>query len=138
MMQRAGVRLIAGTDLPPESRNGSIHDEFAYLAEVILAHRAAGGKNRHRDLIRPVRALQTKTGLLDAGVDRERDAGLKSPDAEHLPAGGQGFAEDPPERAAVRVQILKQAECQRLLHIEIRRAFRVLLGFTISRSSATD
>jgi hypothetical protein len=46
MMQRAGVRLLAGTDLPPESRNGSIHDELAYLVDTGLT---------------PMQALETAT-----------------------------------------------------------------------------
>src|SRR6266496_1902470 len=31
MMKRGGVRLLAGTDLAPGAKNGTIHDEFAYL-----------------------------------------------------------------------------------------------------------
>lgn len=46
MMQRAGVRLLAGTDLPAESRNGSIHDELAYLVDAGLS---------------PMQALETAT-----------------------------------------------------------------------------
>ena len=30
-MQRGGVRLLAGTDLPPGTKNGTIHDELASL-----------------------------------------------------------------------------------------------------------
>ena len=33
MMQRAGVGLLAGTDLPPNAKNGTIHDELSYLVE---------------------------------------------------------------------------------------------------------
>jgi hypothetical protein len=29
MMKRSGVRLLAGTDLPPGTKNGTIHDELA-------------------------------------------------------------------------------------------------------------
>lgn len=46
MMKRAGVGLLAGTDLPPGTKNGSIHDELAYLV-------AAG--------LSPMQALETAT-----------------------------------------------------------------------------
>jgi len=46
MMQRTGLRLLAGTDLPPGTRNGSIHDELAYLVDAGLT---------------PMQALQTAT-----------------------------------------------------------------------------
>jgi imidazolonepropionase-like amidohydrolase len=36
MMQRAGVGLLAGADLPPNSRDGTIHDELAYLVDAGL------------------------------------------------------------------------------------------------------
>ena len=70
MMQRAGVGLLAGTDLPPESRNGSIHDELAYLVDAGLT---------------PMQALQTATrnaaeflGKLDTvgTVERNKAADL--------------------------------------------------------------
>jgi imidazolonepropionase-like amidohydrolase len=70
MMQRAGVRLLAGTDLPPESRNGSIHDELAYLVDAGLT---------------PMQALETATrnaaeflGKLDTvgTVERNKAADL--------------------------------------------------------------
>jgi len=35
-MQHAGVGLLAGTDLPPNAKNGTIHDELAYLIEAGL------------------------------------------------------------------------------------------------------
>jgi imidazolonepropionase-like amidohydrolase len=46
MMQRAGVRLLAGTDLPPGARKGSIHDELADLVDAGLT---------------PMQALETAT-----------------------------------------------------------------------------
>lgn len=46
MMQRAGVGLLAGTDLPPNAANGTIHDELSYLVESGLT---------------PVQALATAT-----------------------------------------------------------------------------
>jgi imidazolonepropionase-like amidohydrolase len=70
MMQRAGVRLLAGTDLPPESRNGSIHDELAYLVDAGLT---------------PMQTLETATrnaaeflGILDTvgTVERNKAADL--------------------------------------------------------------
>lgn len=45
-MQRAGVGLLAGTDLPPGARNGSIHDELADLVDAGLT---------------PMQALETTT-----------------------------------------------------------------------------
>jgi hypothetical protein len=36
MMQKAGVGLLAGTDLPPNAANGSIHDELSNLVEAGL------------------------------------------------------------------------------------------------------
>jgi hypothetical protein len=36
MMQGAGVGLLAGTDLPPNAKNGTIHDELAALVEAGL------------------------------------------------------------------------------------------------------
>jgi imidazolonepropionase-like amidohydrolase len=46
MMQRAGVGLLAGTDLPPNAKNGTIHDELAYLVDAGLT---------------PIQALETAT-----------------------------------------------------------------------------
>jgi hypothetical protein len=46
MMARAGVGLLAGTDLPPNAKNGTIHDELAYLVDAGLT---------------PMQALQTAT-----------------------------------------------------------------------------
>ena len=36
MMQKAGVGLLAGTDLPPNTVNGSIHDELSNLVDAGL------------------------------------------------------------------------------------------------------
>jgi imidazolonepropionase-like amidohydrolase len=36
MMQKTGVGLLAGTDLPPNSKDGTIHDELAYLVDAGL------------------------------------------------------------------------------------------------------
>jgi hypothetical protein len=36
MMQRGGVGLLAGTDLPPNAVGGTIHDELAYLVQAGL------------------------------------------------------------------------------------------------------
>jgi hypothetical protein len=46
MMQKAGVGLLAGTDLPPNAKNGTIHDELAALVDAGLA---------------PIQALETAT-----------------------------------------------------------------------------
>jgi hypothetical protein len=46
MMKRAGVRFLAGTDLAPGTKGGTIHDELAYLV-------AAG--------LTPTQALETAT-----------------------------------------------------------------------------
>jgi hypothetical protein len=46
MMQGAGVGLLAGTDLPPGAKNGTIHDELAALVEAGLT---------------PMQALETAT-----------------------------------------------------------------------------
>ncbi len=46
LMQQAGVGLLAGTDLPPKARNGTIHDELVLLVEAGLT---------------PMQALQTAT-----------------------------------------------------------------------------
>jgi imidazolonepropionase-like amidohydrolase len=46
MMQQSGMKLLAGTDLPPETRNGTIHDELARLVGAGLT---------------PMEALQTAT-----------------------------------------------------------------------------
>jgi imidazolonepropionase-like amidohydrolase len=46
MMRRAGVGLLAGTDLPPKAKGGMIHDELAALV-------AAG--------LTPMQALETAT-----------------------------------------------------------------------------
>jgi hypothetical protein len=70
MMRRAGVGLLAGTDLPPESRNGSIHDELASLVDAGLT---------------PMQTLETATrnaaeflGILDTvgTVERNKAADL--------------------------------------------------------------
>jgi imidazolonepropionase-like amidohydrolase len=36
MMQQAGLGLLAGTDLPPDAKNGTIHDELADLVDAGL------------------------------------------------------------------------------------------------------
>jgi len=46
MMKRYGVRLLAGTDLAPGTKNGTIHDELAYLVDAGLT---------------PMEALETAT-----------------------------------------------------------------------------
>jgi imidazolonepropionase-like amidohydrolase len=46
MMQRAGVGLLAGTDLPPDAKNGTIQDELADLVDAGLT---------------PMQALETAT-----------------------------------------------------------------------------
>ena len=46
LMKRSGVKLLAGTDLPPGTRNGTIHDELAYLVDAGLT---------------PMEALETAT-----------------------------------------------------------------------------
>lgn len=46
MMQKAGVGLLAGTDLPPNTKNGTIHDELAALVNAGLT---------------PTQALETAT-----------------------------------------------------------------------------
>jgi len=77
-MKRAGVRLLAGTDLPPGTKNGSIHDELAYLV-------AAG--------LSPMQALETATrnaaeflGKLDTvgTIERNKAADLVLLDANPL------------------------------------------------------
>ena len=37
MMQSAGVGVLAGTDLPPNTRDGSIHDELAAMVKARLS-----------------------------------------------------------------------------------------------------
>ena len=46
LMQKSGIGLLAGTDLPPDAKGGTIHDELAALV-------AAG--------LTPMQALQTAT-----------------------------------------------------------------------------
>ena len=65
LMRRAGMRLLAGTDLPPGTMNGSIHDELAYLVDTGMT---------------PVQALETATrnaaeflGKLDTAGTIERN-----------------------------------------------------------------
>jgi len=36
MMQKAGIGLLAGTDLPPDSKNGTLEDELEYLVDAGL------------------------------------------------------------------------------------------------------
>jgi imidazolonepropionase-like amidohydrolase len=36
MMQKAGIGLLAGTDLPPESKSGTLQDELAYMVDAGL------------------------------------------------------------------------------------------------------
>jgi imidazolonepropionase-like amidohydrolase len=78
MMQRGGVKLLAGTDLPPATRNGTIHDELAYLVEAGLT---------------PMQALETATrnaaeflGELDSAgtIERNKSADLVLLDANPL------------------------------------------------------
>ena len=46
MMKRVGVRFLAGTDSAPGTKNGTIHDELAYLVDAGLT---------------PMQALETAT-----------------------------------------------------------------------------
>jgi imidazolonepropionase-like amidohydrolase len=46
MMEKAGIGLLAGTDLPPDTKNGTIHDELAYMVNAGLT---------------PMQALETAT-----------------------------------------------------------------------------
>lgn len=46
MMQKAGLGILAGTDLAPGTKNGTIHDELAYLVDAGLT---------------PIQALETAT-----------------------------------------------------------------------------
>ena len=41
MMRRAGIGLLAGTDLPADAKNGTIQDELAYMVEAGLTPRQA-------------------------------------------------------------------------------------------------
>lgn len=78
MMNRGGVKLLAGTDLPPATRNGTIHDELAYLVDAGLT---------------PMQALETATrnaaeflGKLDSAgtIERNKAADLVLLDANPL------------------------------------------------------
>ena len=78
MMKRSGVGLLAGTDLPPGARNGTIHDELAYLVDAGLT---------------PMEALETATrnaaeflGKLDTvgTIERNKAADLVLLDANPL------------------------------------------------------
>ena len=77
-MQRGGVKLLVGTDLAPGARNGTIHDELAYLVDAGLT---------------PMQALEAATrnaaeflGKLDiAGtIERNKAADLVLLDANPL------------------------------------------------------
>jgi hypothetical protein len=78
MMKRGGVRLLAGTDLAPGTKNGTIHDELAYLVSAGLT---------------PMQALETATrnaaeflGKLDTvgTIERNKAADLVLLDANPL------------------------------------------------------
>ncbi len=78
MMQRTGVGLLAGTDLPPNAKGGTIHDELAALVSAGLT---------------PMQALETATrnpaeflGKLDSvgTIERGRSADLVLLDANPL------------------------------------------------------
>jgi len=78
MMTTGGVRLLAGTDLAPATRNGTIHDELAYLVDAGLT---------------PMQALETATrnaaefvGKLDTvgTIERNKVADLVLLDANPL------------------------------------------------------
>src|SRR6185437_8946025 len=61
-------------------------------------------------------------GLLYAGIYGKWQAAHERPDPHHLPSRHRDFAKMPEERHAVRVQVLKDAERERALHIETGRA----------------
>ena len=78
MMQRAGVGLLAGTDLPPNAKGATIHDELAALVDAGLT---------------PTQALETATrkpaeflGKLDSlgTIERGKIADLVLLDADPL------------------------------------------------------
>jgi len=78
MMKRGGVGLLAGTDLAPGTKNGTIHDELAYLVDAGLT---------------PMQALETATrnaaeflGKLDTAgtIERNKAADLVLLDANPL------------------------------------------------------
>ncbi len=78
MMRRGGVRLLAGTDLAPDTKNGTIHDELGYLVDAGLT---------------PMQALETATrnaaeflGKLDSvgTIERNKAADLVLLDANPL------------------------------------------------------
>jgi len=78
MMQKSGVGLLAGTDLPPNAKDGTIHDELAALVDAGLT---------------PMEALETATrkpaeflGKLDSlgTIERGKSADLLLLDANPL------------------------------------------------------
>ncbi len=65
IMQKAGMRLLAGTDLPPGTKNGSIHDELASLVDA--------GLTREQALETATRNAAEFLGQLDTVGTIERD-----------------------------------------------------------------
>ncbi|MGH9764346.1 MAG: amidohydrolase family protein, partial [Blastocatellia bacterium] len=78
VMRKAGVGLLAGTDLPPNTKDGTIHDELAALVSAGLT---------------PIEALETATsnpatflGRLDTSgtIEAGKEADLVLLDADPL------------------------------------------------------
>jgi imidazolonepropionase-like amidohydrolase len=60
LMQKSGIGLLAGTDLPPDARGGTIHDELAALVDAGLT---------------PMQALQTATTQPARFLERSHSLG---------------------------------------------------------------
>ena len=80
------------------------------LSEIIFPHRTAGGEDRPTDLVGTVGAGESRTRLLNAGIDTEGRTGGERGDIEDLPAGGELGAERPQETGAIERQILNGAQ----------------------------
>jgi imidazolonepropionase-like amidohydrolase len=64
MMQKAGIGLLAGTDLPPDSKNGKLDDELEYLVDAGLT---------------PMQALETATCNAAKFLGKLNDVGAIQP-----------------------------------------------------------
>src|SRR5580704_7265896 len=92
------------------------------LAEIIVAHRPAGGEMRQCDQIRPVGSARSGTGLLDSRIHREWRAGSQRRNIQKLPSTGDRPSQRPQKTDVVERQNLNHAGGKYMRHVERRRS----------------
>ena len=104
----------------PRHRSGSRRTpHLRRPAKVVLADRPAGREFRHGHLVRPVRAVRSRAGLLDTRVHGERRTGRERGHAEQLPSRS---CPSPTRGPALEAQFLNRADRKGVRDVESGRA----------------